>query len=556
VRFRRVVPAIVAPAIVLAGLAGVAAFQSGPAQAAAAAGLPVASVYQVVADTAHGHLFISQGPDAGTDAPIVVTNLSGTPITTIGDGARGLALSANDETLYAATGDTVSAFSTTTLKETASYPTPGTAWQVALQSGRLWVSYQDEDAGEIGAIDLANGSDSWNAVPGQWIDWPPDIALDPGTGVLVTSSVGTSEPVTATYNASDSSAVTLIASVTPRGCGNPNELSILPGGKTFLCDGIPYSTATLSSENSSGGFYGGVTAVAPDGAIAVGDVSDDGSIMAYPAGATTPTASYYQFGGLSVPAAPAIASFPVDFAWSGDGRQLFTIVESQATTYSAVFTELTLYPFEKVPADLTLASSATSLGYGGSATITAHLGFTYANRAFSVYETIAGQPRQLLWSGANDPSGTVTIRSSLTRNATFTAVFTGDARYQPTTVTLDIKVGAKVAAALSGYYKSAEVSGLEYRLYHHTATLRDAVTITPAKHDECAQLQVQEYSEGAWRTGTTTRCGTLNKASKVTIPLKLTEIGRFRVRANFVRAKTDAANVSTTGSWLYYEVTK
>ena len=103
-RFRRI-----ALVVVLVGAASLTTFQSGPAHAATVTGPRITSVYQVVADTAHGHLFISQGPDAGTDAPIVVTNLSGTPITTIGDGARGLALSANDETLYAATGDTVSA---------------------------------------------------------------------------------------------------------------------------------------------------------------------------------------------------------------------------------------------------------------------------------------------------------------------------------------------------------------------------------------------------------------------------------------------------------------
>ena len=62
--------------------------------------------------------------------------------------------------------------------------------------------------------------------------------------------------------------------------------------------------------------------------------------------------------------------------------------------------------------------------------------------------------------------------------------------------------------------------------------------------------------KGAWRPGTTTKCGTLNKSSKVTMAVKPTALGRFRIRANFVRAKTDITNVSTTGSWLYYEVTK
>jgi hypothetical protein len=97
-------------------------------------------------------------------------------------------------------------------------------------------------------------------------------------------------------------------------------------------------------------------------------------------------------------------------------------------------------------------------------------------------------PRQFRWTGANDPSCTVIIKSSLTRNATFTAVFTGDARYEPTTVTLDIKVGAKVATALNGYYKSAKVIGVEYRVYHQTATLKGAVTVTPDKRGECVKL--------------------------------------------------------------------
>jgi hypothetical protein len=41
--------------------AGLTAVQSGPAHAATATGLPITSVYQVLADTAHDHVFISQG---------------------------------------------------------------------------------------------------------------------------------------------------------------------------------------------------------------------------------------------------------------------------------------------------------------------------------------------------------------------------------------------------------------------------------------------------------------------------------------------------------------
>ena len=203
-RFRRI-----APVVVLVGAACLATSPSGPAHAGTVTGLPITSVYQVVAASAQGHVFISQGPDAGADAPIVVTNLSGTEVATIGDGARGLALSANDETLYAAIGDTVTAYSTTTLKQTASYPTPGPAWQVALQSGLLWVSYQNASStlGEVGGINLADPTAPMDSVPAEWIDFPPAIAVDNdrhlhGNSVYVLLPVWRWRTVTATYNVS------------------------------------------------------------------------------------------------------------------------------------------------------------------------------------------------------------------------------------------------------------------------------------------------------------------------------------------------------------------
>ena len=160
-RFRRI--ALVG---VLVGAASLTTIQSGPAHAATVTTVPITSVYQVLADTAHGHVFISQGPLGGADAPVVVTNLTGSQVATIGAGAKGLALSANDATLYAAVGDTVAAYSTSTLKQTASYPLPGPGFSLALQGSSLWVSYQNSPYGEVGDIDLATGTDAWNVLPG------------------------------------------------------------------------------------------------------------------------------------------------------------------------------------------------------------------------------------------------------------------------------------------------------------------------------------------------------------------------------------------------------
>lgn len=96
--------------LVLSCCAGIAGSQIGSAHAvSASSGLPIKNEYQVVADTAHGHLFISQGTFADgqasySDDSILVTNLSGAVVATIPgrDGVEGMALSPDGSTLYAA----------------------------------------------------------------------------------------------------------------------------------------------------------------------------------------------------------------------------------------------------------------------------------------------------------------------------------------------------------------------------------------------------------------------------------------------------------------------
>jgi hypothetical protein len=116
----------------------------------------------IIADSAHGHLFISQGT-AGD--PILVTN-------------------------YAVAGGAVSAISTATLKQTASYPLPSgdRLAGLALQDGSLWVSYQNvsSDLSYVGAINIASGTADWTAVPRRGdlpLRRPPLQHRDPGRGL-------------------------------------------------------------------------------------------------------------------------------------------------------------------------------------------------------------------------------------------------------------------------------------------------------------------------------------------------------------------------------------
>lgn len=127
-------------------------------------------------------------------------------------------------------------------------------------------------------------------------------------------------------------------------------------------------------------------------------------------------------------------------------------------------------PFQLLASSFKLASSATTVGYGGKVTITASLGITdTTSAAFSLYEQPAGGAKTLINSAGN--GWTITTAPKLTRNTTFTAVFTGNVWWSTKTDTvthsLTVGVGVKLSAALSGYYKTTTISGGSYRVYHH-----------------------------------------------------------------------------------------
>ncbi len=170
------------------------------ASASSTTSLPITSFYQIVVDSAHGHVFISQGSSSLNE--IVVTNLAGQDVTTITgqDGVRGIALSPDRGTLYAALGSShaVTAIDTSTLQQTASYPLgdANTPQDVAVQSGKVWVSYDTGTVGSaaIGDIDLSATTPAFEtqAAMGGWYS-APGLAADPDdTGVLVAAEPGLS----------------------------------------------------------------------------------------------------------------------------------------------------------------------------------------------------------------------------------------------------------------------------------------------------------------------------------------------------------------------------
>ena len=102
-----------------------------------------------------------------------------------------MTLSPDGTTLYVAEDGGVAAFSTATLQQTSFYSIGFPAYSVAVQSGLLWVSYDEEGTNfTIGSIDPSTGSFDATPFPVGWVLFPPLISADPAdqSGTLVTSS--------------------------------------------------------------------------------------------------------------------------------------------------------------------------------------------------------------------------------------------------------------------------------------------------------------------------------------------------------------------------------
>ena len=298
----------------LVGAAALIALPAADASASASVGSAVpltqlTGFHQILVDDAAGYIFFSQGvgslsllQGAANTAGIVVTNLSGGYVTTLdaGDGVEGLALSSDGATLYAAldADDAIGVISAGTLKQTADWPLPSgtmSPYGLALQSGKLWVSYNanpgDSDGGTIGDFDLPTSSSA--AAPafeaplhtGGW--WSsPDLASDPSdTGVLLASEPQKIPPQTVTFNVAVDPRTTL-GDATELCASDENGIAVYPGGTEFMACNTNFSTVYMTPE--------------PGGSLpgdqAADTVSTDGSLNAI--------ASNLTFGG------PTVAVYP------------------------------------------------------------------------------------------------------------------------------------------------------------------------------------------------------------------------------------------------------
>jgi len=206
---------------------------------------------------------------------------------------------------------------------------------------------------------------------------------------------------------------------------------------------------------------------------------------------------------------------------------------------------------------LTLSTGSSTVRYGSTVKVTAHLGSTHTNRTVSISASYPGSKTvKVLKTGTVNSAGNLTVSyPDATRNVVFTVKFGGDSEYAARSASARVGVDARVALSVSGWYTSTRHDGVTYRVFHHTRDLDSTITVTPNKHGECVRMDTAELVKGTW-VAAMSPCFTLNSRSQKGLAGSGFADGYYRVRAVFDPSKADVTNVSSGSGWFYFEIVK
>ncbi|GGN35011.1 hypothetical protein GCM10010109_58610 [Actinoplanes campanulatus] len=307
--------------------------------ASAARPLPVTTVSDVLVDPVHRHILITDHENGR----LVVTNYGGT-VLGIREGLagiRGLALSSDSSTLYAARTDAhaILAFDAATVVQKASYPLGDSVhpYNLAVAGGKVWFGYMGPWAeggfdGNFGSLDVDGSQPDVHlhdqSTDGSDFYLAPFVTSSPAApGTLVVSDVshsGTEAATAAAYDVSGEtesriSFGTVVDSYT-------NEAVLSADGTNLLSAGFGVWSSPLSGLGTRNLITEDTTPavsldLAADGRLAVGESNGmyEPEVVVYPAGSRKPEVSYDlpQIEPTTMPMADRVF-------WEPDGR-LFVI---------------------------------------------------------------------------------------------------------------------------------------------------------------------------------------------------------------------------------------
>ncbi len=209
---------------------------------------------------------------------------------------------------------------------------------------------------------------------------------------------------------------------------------------------------------------------------------------------------------------------------------------------------------------LSITTAKGSYAYGAKVKITVTLKNTVDDRAVKVYATPVGGTAKLIASGQVNATGKLYPAYFVTKSTKFTAVFAGNKANKAATASRSVTTQADVLAALSGSTKTVKVGGVTYAVFTPKQVLTLHSKVLPSKAGQCLQPETQQWDKTAkgakWDADTKYGCDSLTSDSKDTSPFNLKQAtgDKYRIRAEYLRSKKDASNLSTDSAWLYFEV--
>ncbi|MER5951274.1 WD40 repeat domain-containing protein [Streptomyces sp. NPDC001904] len=235
------------------------------------------------------------------------------------------------------------------------------------------------------------------------------------------------------------------------------------------------------------------------------------------------------------------------------GKVTYKVAYAGDTDHAAV-TKSDTVEVSRSSTSLTLNKNKNVYEYGSDVTFTAHLGTTYKNRTVAIYANPYGsdKPNKLVKSGKVNSSGNLSVTLDLTRDVTLSAVFTGDARYQPKTVTNTVYTRARSSVTLSNYYKSGTIGSHKYYYFHKNSTVYETTSMNYYKGRKF-RLDLQIYANGSWHSADSEyiKLGTSGK-TKVNMGAIGAAGYKFRMRAAYINNSSgDNVNTGKYSTWKY-----
>jgi hypothetical protein len=209
---------------------------------------------------------------------------------------------------------------------------------------------------------------------------------------------------------------------------------------------------------------------------------------------------------------------------------------------------------------LTINNNGKVYSYGKDVTFTAHLGTTYKNRTVEIWADPFGsdKPNKLVKSGKVNSSGNLSVTLDLKRDTKVTAKFSGDARWQPRSVSSTVGAQVSVSTSVSGHYKAKSTWGHTYYFFHKSKNPLITTKMSYYKGRK-QKFEFEAYYQGKWYPADPAYFALgSDGVSKVQITGDHgQDVGwRFRVRSSYINGSSgDTVNSTTHGAWKYLTFT-